>query len=416
MDQTQIHELLLYCLRVVPDEKGDGRLESLSSSDWNVFIKLSGRHGVAPLLYHRLRTFHSDIPIPANVMARLRHIYLQSAGRGMHLYHKLGKVLGPLRHANIPVIVLKGAHLAQLVYDNIALRPMSDVDILVHKNDVMRVEAALLGIGLAPAEYNRLIAKDNCEFEYGLPNRKVFVEVHWEFLPSTYRFKIDIDELWERSRQAIIAGVEVSVLCPEDLLLHLCMHTSAKHLFAIGLKPLYDLVETIRYYGKEIDWKQVQLRSEQWGGAKCVYLTFRLARELVGASVPDDLMKAIKPSDFDERFMVLAKERIFAYEHWNSDGLSLSTNIAQLWGSKRLRNKGTLFLRRAFPSPEEVARMYPAPSDSIRIYFYYAVRFKDLVLRHGRQVWRLLRRDEGMRGLTKKENDLTLLKEWLMSP
>jgi hypothetical protein len=105
---------------VVPDEAGDGRLETLSNSDWDVLIEESGRYGVASLLYHRLRTFHSDIPIPANVMARLRHIYLQSAGRGMHLYHELGKVLGLLRDENIPVIVLKGVHLAELVYGNIA--------------------------------------------------------------------------------------------------------------------------------------------------------------------------------------------------------------------------------------------------------------------------------------------------------
>jgi hypothetical protein len=279
----------------------------------------------------------------------------------------------------------------------------------------MRVEAALLGMGYAPAECHRQIAKDNCHFVYGLPNRELFVEVHWNFLPSMYRFKIDIDGQWERSRQAIIAGVEVSVLCPEDLLLYLCLHTS-KHLFEMGLKPLYDIFETIRYYGKEIDWKQVQLRSEQWGEAKCVYLTFRLARELLGASIPDDLTKAIKPSDFDERFMVLAKEQIFAYRHRNSDGLSLSPNIAQLWGSKRLLNKGTLFLRRAFPSPEEVTRMYPAPSDSIRIYFYYPVRIKDLFLRHGRQVWRLLRGDEEMQALAKRENDIVPFKDWLMSP
>jgi hypothetical protein len=230
-----------------------------------------------------------------------------------------------------------------------------------------------------------------------------------------YRFKIDIDGQWERSRQAIIAGVEVSVLCPEDLLLYLCLHAS-KHLFEMGLKPLYDIFETIRYYGKEIDWKQVQLRGEQSGEAKCVYLTFRLAGELLGASVPDDLMKAIKPRDFDERFMVLAKERIFACGYRNSDGLSLSSSIAQLWGSKRLLSKGTLFLRKAFPSPEEMARRYPAPSDSVRIYFYYAVCIKDLLLRHGRQVWRLLRRDEGMRGLAKQENNMTPVKDWLMSP
>jgi hypothetical protein len=416
MDRSRTDELLLYCLRVVPDEADDGRLETLSSSDWDVLIEESGRYGVAPLLYHRLKTSHSDIPIPANVMARLRPIYLQSAARNMHLYHELSKVLGLLRNANIPVIVLKGAHLAEIVYGNIALRPMGDVDVLVHKDDLMRVEAALLGIGCAPTECHRQIAKDNFHFVYGLPSSELFVEVHWNFLPSMYRFKIDIDGQWERSRQAIVAGVDVSVLCPEDLLLHLCLHTSISHLFEMGLKPLYDIFETIRYFGKKIDWRQVQLRSEEWGEAKCAYLTFRLARELLGASVPDDLMKAIKPSDFDERFMVLAKERIFVYGHWNSDGLSLSPNIAQLWEAKRLLNKGTLFVRRAFPSPEEVARGYPAPSDSIRIYFYYLVRIKDLLLRHGRQVWRLLRWNEGMRGLAKQQNDMTQLKDWLMSP
>ena len=415
MDLYRTDELLLYCLSVVQEGTGESRLKELSSSDWDVLIEKSYWYGIAPLFYYRLITFHPGTPIPANAMKRLRQVYLQCSGRNMQLYHELGKVLGLLRHANIPVIVLKGAHLAELVYGNIALRPMGDVDVLVHKDDLMRVEAVLLGMGYAPAECHRQIAKDNCHFVYGLPNRELFVEVHWNFLPSMYRFKIDIDGQWERSRQAIIAGVEVSVLCPEDLLLYLCLHTS-KHLFEMGLKPLCDILETIRYYGKEIDWKQVQLRSEQSSAAKCVYLTFRLARELLGASVPDDLMNAIKPSDFDERFMVLAKERIFAYGHWNSDGLPLSRNIAQLWGSKRLLNKGTLFLRRAFPSPEEVARMYPAPSDSIRIYFYYPVRIKDLLLRHGRQVWRLLRWNEGMRGLAGKINDMTPLKDWLMSP
>jgi hypothetical protein len=416
MDRSRTDELILYCLRVVPNEAGDGRLEALSGSDWDVLIAESVRYGLAPLLYHRLRTLHSDMAIPANVMARLRHLYLQSAGRAMHLYHELGKVLGRLRQANIPVIVLKGAHLAELVYRNIALRPMGDVDVLVRKDDLMRVEAALLGMGYAPAECHRQIAEDNYHFVYGLPNKKLFVEVHWNFLPSTYRFKMDIDGQWERSRQAIIAGVEVSVLCPEDLLLHLCLHASITHLFEMGLKPLYDIAETIRCYGNEIDWKQLQLRSEQSGDAKCVYLTLRLARELSGASVPDELMKAIKPGDFDERFMLLARERIFANGHWHSEGLSKFPNIVHLWGSRRLLNKGALILRRIFPSLEEMARMYPAPSDSLRIYCYYPVRIKDLLLRHGRRIWQLLRRNEGVRGLAKQENDMTPLKDWLMSP
>ena len=415
MHPSRSDELLLYCLRLVADEAGHGRFEMLSGADWDALIEASTRYGLAPLLYHRLRTLHSDMPIPAEAMARLRHLYLRSAGKAMRMYHELDKVLWRLVQANIPVIALKGAHLAELVYGNTALRPMSDADVLVRKDDLTRVEAVLLGMGYAPADCHRQVAEDNYDFVYVSPNQELFVEVHWNFLPSTYRFNIDMDGQWQRSRQAAIAGVGVSVLCPEDLLLHLCLHASIKHLFEMGLKPLNDIVEVIRYYGREIDWKQVQLRSEQAGAARCVYLTFRLARELLGASVPDDLMNAIQPGDFDERFMLLARERIFGYGQRNSDGLSLSRNIAELWGSKRLLHKATLFLSRAFPAPQEMARRYPAPSDSMRIYFYYPVRIKDLLLRHGRQAWRLLRSNEGMRSLAKQKNDMTPLEDWLMS-
>jgi hypothetical protein len=96
MDQTQIDELLLYCLRVVPDETGESRLKELSSSDWDVLIEKSCWYGIAPLLYYRLRTSHSGIPIPANAMERLRQAYLENVARNMGLYHELGKLLGML--------------------------------------------------------------------------------------------------------------------------------------------------------------------------------------------------------------------------------------------------------------------------------------------------------------------------------
>jgi hypothetical protein len=414
MDQPQINEVLLYCLRADPGESKGGRLEGLSNSDWETIIQQSVRHGVTPLLYHRLKTFPSGINIPNHVVQRLRDIYLQSASRNMHLYHELSKTLKRLRHENIPMIALKGAHLAELVYANIALRPMSDVDLLVKRTDLTRVEETLIEIGYVPSEHHRQIAKDNCHFLYGLPDRKLFVEVHWNYLPSMYPFNIDIDGQWERSIPAILAGVEVSVLCPEDLVLYLCLHAS-KHLFEMGLKHLYDIFEAIRHYEKEMDWKQIQFRSEQWGAEKCIYLTLRLARELLGASVPDDLLKAIQPIDFDERFMALAKDQIFTYRYHLFDGLSSYPSIAQLWGSKRLLDKAALFLRRVLPSSKEMARMYPAPSGSIRIYFYYPVRMKDLFLRHRRRIWRLLRRDEGMRVSAEQINNVTPLQDWLMS-
>ena len=305
MNLSHTDELLLDCLRAVPDKMHNGGCESLSGSDWDVFMMAAGRHGIAPLLYHHLSTSHLDMRIPDRVMETLRKAYLENAARNMGLYHKLGMLLEHLRRENIPVIVLKGAHLAALVYGNIALRTMSDVDILVHQEDVVRAGDKMLEMGYTPTQQYRPITSCNHHFAYGLPNRELFVEVHWTILSSAYPFDIDINGQWERSRSAIIAGVEVSILCPEDILLYLCLHAS-KHLFGMGLKHLCDIFETIRHYGEEIDWRQAKLRIDQWGIGKSAYLTLRLARELLGASVPDELMKTI-PAEYVATFVAFAQ-------------------------------------------------------------------------------------------------------------
>lgn len=148
MDQTQIDQLLLHCLGTDPDKTGDGRVGPLSEADWENLLQQSARHRITPLLYHRLTAFHPDIAIPPTVMEKLQQAYLGNAARNLMLYHNLSRVLNILRRHRIPVIVLKGAHLAELIYGNRTLRFMSDLDLLVQKDDLMRVDALLLEMGV----------------------------------------------------------------------------------------------------------------------------------------------------------------------------------------------------------------------------------------------------------------------------
>ena len=85
--------------------------------------------------------------------------YLENAARNLRLYDNLCKVLKILRRDGIPVIVLKGAHLAELVYGNRALRFMGDLDLLVQKDDVMRVDALLIEMGCTPTVHNRIVER-----------------------------------------------------------------------------------------------------------------------------------------------------------------------------------------------------------------------------------------------------------------
>ena len=73
----------------------------------------------------------------------------------------------------------------------------------------------------------------------------IHLEIHWHIDRSSHPFTIDLDGMWERALPAIIAEVEALVLSPEDLLLHLCLHT-CKHKLTGGLRPFCDIAETIR--------------------------------------------------------------------------------------------------------------------------------------------------------------------------
>lgn len=414
MPLSRTDQWLLHCLRPEAGELKTNPPEGLSDSDWEVLIEASVRHSLTPLFYHRLKALPVDSPVPDWVRRRLRLLYLRNAGRNINLYQSLGEVLTSLGKNNIPVMALKGAHLAELVYGNIALRPMSDLDLLVKEKDLMKVEEKLLEMGYRPIEDERKVTKKNYQFAYRLPGKGLCLEIHWTLIRADYAFDIDLEGQWERSRPAVIGNGAVRVQSPEDLLLHLCLH-NCKDLFEKGLKLLCDLSATIHHYEKVMDWDQVLLRSRQWGIEKFVYLALRLAVELWNASVPEDLLKAFRPDDFDEPYLVLARELIFE-KIQDPDALFFTTHMARVWGPGRFPEKIALLLKRIFPSRELMARIYPVTANSLKVYFYYPQRIKDILRGHSRQVRRLLGRDEKMMALAEQKNKWVPLMDWLEWP
>ena len=167
MDHQTADQFLIDCFHFDSAKLKAIRLEQLSDIDWVNIIQLSARHGVTPLLYNRLKTLNLVANIPPAIKENLREIYLNNAHRNVRLYYQLAKVLTTFKSNNIPVIVLKGAHLAEIVYRNIALRTMCDVDLLVKKTDLDRVVKELLAIGYNPSR--RFWIEAESESEIHLP-------------------------------------------------------------------------------------------------------------------------------------------------------------------------------------------------------------------------------------------------------
>jgi len=402
--------ILLTCLEYTsPADKAE-RLAPVSAEDWRRVAELAQQHGVAQLLYHLTKSMNTTIPV--ELAGELKQKYLHNALRNMGLYQDLRKLLNLFQEKDIPVITLKGAYLAEAVYGNIALRTMSDVDLLVKENDLPRVEQELLALGCVPMDSNRLITQDNHHFGYQLPESGLHLEIHWILFTCKKPFQVDADGLWNRSQPVTLARTTARVLGPEDLLLHLCQHT-AKHTYEMRMRMLCDIGELVRQRESELNWQRIGTRAREWGTLRSLYVILRLAQELLAVPVPADWLASLRPDRFEEGYFALARQRILAGGTVNS--MANLKTVAQLWKPIGLGSKLELIRQRLLPPRETLSLAYPAPANSWRIFLYYPMHWKDVLARRGAAFWQLARGNPKALDLAQHTNQVTRLRDWLIS-
>lgn len=352
-------------------------------------INRSIRHGVTPYLYHRLKAVRPADLLPPETEQRMKESYLQNASRNVRLFHELGKVLRALKERGVPVIVLKGGHLAELVYASIALRPMGDIDLLVRKQDLEAAAEVLVRMGYGTDKPYRI--ETHADVARHLPDftskSGLFIEIHQSIITPGTPFNVDIDQLWGNAVHARIAGSDAQALAPEDLLVYLCVHTSYQHRFGFGLRALCDIVETLRNMQAPTAVEKTIGRAREWKAVRCVSLTMSVTRQLLGSELIEAMLLSIGQNEPDAGDVEWAVRQVFA----DSDsGFLISDNLARAWYSRGVFGKATAFCRYVFVPRKVMATMYPAPPDSMRIYWYYLVRIRDVLHRYGRTLWYLL--------------------------
>jgi hypothetical protein len=397
-------EFLLRCLSASSRPLAVSRQPS---AVWNGVLAIAVRHGLTPLLYSRLKQSGAQASVPADVWERLRRAYRASAVRSMSLYGELRKVLERLRSSGIKVTMLKGAYLGEAVYGDAALRPMVDVDLLVPRADLPKAQAVLLDMGGVHQQFEDI--ESTCKTKCHIPQvhiRDLTIEIHWNIASPTGPVRVDADVLWNRARPAATAGVEVLALSPEDLLLHLCLHTSYKDSLGAGLRPLCDIAETIRRFRSEVDWAQVGERAREWGASRHVGLTLHLARSMLAAGVPDDALEQLVPGGLDKRILETARKAVLAqagYGQWLPFFAAIHTTT--------LADKARLSWKRVFLSREEMAATYPGSRRSRFLCFYYARRVGHVVRSYAVHT---LRRAHLMASSPERESAAALVR-WLKS-
>lgn len=366
---------------------GGGRTPAeLSREDWGDLYRRAVERRVPHLLYGRLR---HRAGTPAEVLDELREYYLMSATGNTHRVHQIGRVLALFRERGIGVAVLKGAYLAEAAYGNIALRTMCDVDLLVRETDIERAKAVLLEAGFrqywqAPLETAVSDIHHLAPFVRD-GRRKITIELHRHLLPPQVG-QVDTAALWERTRTARVADVEVLALCPEDLLLHVCMHACLQHRLAEGVVSLLDVDAILHAFARELDWDALIARAELWGGGDSAALMLTYAVDLCGARIPAGVLARLAPGGLSSEVIDLADRQIFKAGTLSS---GLSITLTRLFHAAGPGSFIAILRERFFPSRAELLVRYRVSFTAWLPLLYFVHPFVLLGI-HGRSALRLL--------------------------
>lgn len=388
MDEKTEDDLLLYCLNMGTDEIRAAKLEQLSTSDWDGVIQQSVRRGVTPLLYHRFRTTSTSAYIPTRVMQRLREIYLYSVRENMRLYHELSKVLKILQNDGIPVIVLKGAALAELIYQDIALRPMSDVDLLVKGKDWRRIDKVLSQLGYE-SNVTSLLSKRHVQWIQHIKytNRVPRVEVH----PKIY----ELPNLnpWINASPATIASTDTLILGLEDFLLHLCLHVDHHLRKGRSTKLIWwcDIAEVLKHYRKELNWDYVIRTAKKHQVEGTVRRILYVINEWFDGHVPANVLSQLK----DDGIIISindvlhsAKESTSEQKRVQTQNQELDSLLSSISRIPSIHNKIYHVFRSIFPCREFMIHRYSVTRPNC-VYFYYFIRISKVAIKAVKVLYQL---------------------------
>lgn len=285
-------QLLLQCARarLEPVHQECVRALAATGIDWGTLLHRAAWHRMMPLLHWHLGAACRD-DIPEATRALLQGEFLMNAHRMLRLSAELTGILSALREGGVHALPYKGPLLAVRLYNNLALRPSGDLDILVRRRDVARAREFLIERGYLP-KYR--ISNDRLPFmlasrysETMLRADLAQVELHWAFTNRDVSFALDCDTLLARARTTRLGGVDLPIMANDDLALVLCVH-GAKHRWnrLEWIAGLATLIRTV----PDLDYDALLARAQVLRSHRRVLLGLLVAHDVLDAPTPNEIV------------------------------------------------------------------------------------------------------------------------------
>ena len=209
-----------------------------------------------------------------------------------------------LHAKGIRLIALKNAGIARGIHTCAACTPMGDLDVLVDPARFHEAHEILSATGLQlasrskvePADLEQMFASGGTEYRREVDGEEVWFELQWRPVAGRWIRRDQEPTAADLiARSHAIEGSHVRLLCPEDNLLQVCLHT-AKHSYvrAPGLRLHTDVDRIVA--GSEIDWDHFIALVDGLSVRTSSYLSLAVAAAMLDTPVPGTVLDHLRPA------------------------------------------------------------------------------------------------------------------------
>jgi len=248
-----------------------------SASDWQELVTQAEIHGLSVML-GRLSA-NGDIALPREFDLQLKALTIRHKNILAARRIVLVDVIDLFERNFIEFAFLKGAALANLIYDPPWLRPMRDIDILVEGKNALKAQQLLREIDFSNEDY----AAGYLFKHHHLPNSTrmqdgftISLEVHQDALSGDVDASITLDSLASELQSFDFSGKTAYAFGHTDMLKHLCFHTF-EPAEVIKLGSMVDMVRYANHFVSEIDWPELETTQPYTVNAfRCIHVLIPL--------------------------------------------------------------------------------------------------------------------------------------------
>jgi hypothetical protein len=282
-------------LPLIEDRDPPGVLSTLRTLD-ATWVEHWRALQLTPLLYRELARRGWDAQNAPPWWSTLRDDYVLALQTALYEEEEIKELLRALTKAGVTPILLKGADLRLRVYDDPAVRPMADLDILVSPSQVDRVRGLLESMEFRlqaqcfdPRPSWRARFRNELHFAppQGWP---LLIDLHWQLYCIFRFYYLPYTRLQEKATPSEYQGYPIKLLCREHLLIHLALHTYAEP--DSGLK-IIDLVGALSL---ALDWPFFLEEVARFNCQRPMYIILLAISQLFPQKVPPFILDRLSQS------------------------------------------------------------------------------------------------------------------------